>query len=275
MPNVKSRTPLGSSILACGLVVAAAVGCGGKKKDIAPIELLSGEWAYRKGMEQLSEHQLREAIETLQRIQYTPESIEEIEPLARMAIADATYYKDTDLAWIDARSLYLDYVTLYGDHPLAAYAQTQAGMCSLRQVSHPSRDQSQTHQAIADLEEVGRRYPDSPFTDVARGLLRKVRSNLAESEYLVGRFYLKRKHYIAAAERFDNILENYPDFTGTEAVLYELAKTLLSMNSVVKARLYLEQLLADYPQGKYAGPSRERLAQLAEEPARGSARSEQ
>lgn len=252
--------------LAAALAVAAA-GCGhGKKEDALGGELLSAETAYSKGMEELSRRKLRQAISTLQRIQYSPQAVEEIEPLARLAIADATFYQGTDLSLIDARSLYLDFVTLYSDHPQAAYAQTQAGLCALGQVNHPSRDQSQTHQALADLDEVIRRFPTSPFADVARGLRRKARSNLAESEFLVGRFYMKRKKYLAAAERFNRVLSEYPDFTETEKVLYHIGRALHLLDNDAKGRIYLGQLVEDYPDSAYAAPATKLLAELESAP---------
>ena len=59
--------------------------------------------------------------------------------------------KGLALAYIDARQLYLDFVTLYGDHERAPYAQFQAGVCALAQANQPSKDQSQTYAAFADL----------------------------------------------------------------------------------------------------------------------------
>ncbi len=265
-----SAAPTRATALGLAAVLAvAAAGCGrGKKEDSLAAGLLSAGDAYSQGMEHLSRGRLRQAISTLQRIQYTPEAVEEVEPLSRLAIADATFYQRTDLSLIDARSLYLDFVTLYGDHKQAAYAQTQAGLCSLGQVNHPSRDQSQTHQALDDLDEVVRRFPASPFAEVARGLRRKARSNLAESEYLVGRFYMKRKKYLAATERFNRVLSEYPDFTETEKVLYYIGRTLHLLDNDAKGRIYLGQLVEDYPDSAYAATAAKLLAELASAPER-------
>jgi len=247
----------------CGLVLALAAlagGCGGKKKYAGlGGELLGPTIAYREGMEQLSRHNLPQAIGTLGRIQYTPETLEDIEPLARLAVADATFYQGNQLALIDARSLYLDFVTLYGDHPLAPYAQTQAGLCSLRQVNHPSKDQTQTQYALGELLEVVRRYPDSAYAEVARTLSRSARANLAETEFIVGRFYAKKKKNLAALERFNTILGEYPDYPETDKILYYMGRTLLRMNNDTKARIYLGQLVHDYPDGDYAQPARKLL----------------
>jgi outer membrane protein assembly factor BamD len=248
---------------ACGLALAIATlagGCGGKKKYAGlGGELLAPTIAYREGMEQLSRHNLQQAIGTLGRIQYSPDTLEDIEPLTRLAVADATFYQGNQLALIDARSLYLDFVTLYGDHPLAPYAQTQAGLCSLRQVNHPSKDQTQTHHALDELLEVVRRYPDSDYAEVARTLSRSARANLAETEFIVGRFYAKKKKNLAALERFNTLLGEYPEYPEMDKVLYYMGRTLLRMKNDTKARIYLSQLIHDYPEGDYAQPARKLL----------------
>jgi outer membrane protein assembly factor BamD len=254
------------SIVLAALGLALLPACGAKKKSPSTASLLSAVGAYRKGMEQLSHSELRQAIATLDRIQYTAETQERIEPLSRLAVADATFYGGTDLALIDARNLYLDFVTLYGDHPLAPYAETQAGMCSLLQISHPSRDQTLTYQALADLQEVRRRYPDSRFSGVADGLIRTARSNLAESEFVVGRFYLKQKRPLAALERFDRITSEYPDYEQMDKVLFYMGTALVKLDNDVKARLYLEQIVRDWPSGSYGEEARKLLTQLEPPP---------
>ena len=92
------------------LLAAALAGCGGKKNEAGPATL-SADAAFKRGMELLQERELRKAIASFQAIQYTPDTLEDLEPLSRLAMADATFYQGTDIALIDARNLYLDFVT--------------------------------------------------------------------------------------------------------------------------------------------------------------------
>ncbi len=245
------------------LTLAGASGCAGKKKpDAGRAEPLTSHGMYRRGIEFLSERKLRQATNVFEQIEYSPDSRRELEPLARLAVADATFYQGTDLSLIDARSLYLDFVTLYGDHPLAPYAQTQVGLCSLKQVNQSSKDQSQTHRAIRDFREVIDRYPESIYSDAARTLLELAHSNLAQSEYLIGRFYLKRKAFNAAAERFRIVTDRYPDYPEKDKVLFHLSRALHLGGNDSEARIYLDKLLADYPEGTYVDEARRSLARL-------------
>lgn len=241
--------------------VVGSVGCGAKKDKDAETRLLSARGLYERGLLELSQRNLRRARTLLEQVQYEPDDRSELEPLVRLAIADATFYQDFAISYIDARALYLDFVTLYGDHPLAPYAQFQAGVCSMEQVSHASKDQSQTYQAIADLRDVERRFPASLFAGAAQGLIRSAESNLAEHEFIVGRFYLKRNAPLAAIERFQRVLERYPRYDEKERLYFYLGQALLRANNDVEARIYLDKLIQDYPDGDYRDEARKVLQQ--------------
>jgi outer membrane protein assembly factor BamD len=249
------------------IVALVCTGCAGKKKkaQLNP-EAEEGEplsvQTYERGMEYLTQSSMRQARRELESVEYAPGSDirGQIEPLARVGLADVTFYgSGNTLGYIDARNLYLDFVTLYGDHPLAPYAQTQVGLCSLKQVNDPTRDQSQTRQAIADLEKVLQRWPDSPFVVAAQGFRRTARSSLAEAEFLVGKFYLRRKAYAAAISRFRGVQQKYPDFIEIEKVKYYLGKTLVAEGDSVEGRLILDQLVVENPGGPYAESARKVL----------------
>jgi outer membrane assembly lipoprotein YfiO len=252
--------------------MAVGNGCLGRKKEaqIVPPGPTPNA-GFERAMDLLSRHDLRQATAALKRIQFSGQSRAEIEPLTRLALADATYYQNTKLGWIDARGLYLDFVTLNGDHPLAPYAQLQVGLCSLKQVARPSRDQGLTQQAIRDLTAVEDRWPDSIYVGAARNLLLQARATLAESEFLVGRFYLKRKAYAAAIDRFRGVLIRFPEYPDADKLLFHLARAHERRGEVAEARLYLDRIVSAHPHGEYAERAQRMLEATAE--ARGGAES--
>ena len=178
----------------------------------------------------------------------------------RLLLADSTFYLGDDLSLIEARSKYLDFVTLYGDHPLAPYAQFQAGVCSLKQAANPARDQSETAIAITDLRDVVRRYPESSFAAAAKDGLVRAETSLAEHEFLVGRFYLQKRKYRAATARFRGLMDTYPHYEHREKLYFHIGKALLLGESVSEGKAWLDRLLADYPQGEYAKEAKSLLA---------------
>jgi outer membrane protein assembly factor BamD len=227
-------------------------GCASKSKT-TQVAGLSGEQLYQRGLDLLEQGKYLSSVEALREIdwRFAGANRNELEPLVKLALADATFYQDTIIALIDARQMYLDFVTLYGDHRLAPYAQFQSGMCSLKQVRSPSKDQTQTFSAFRDLRQVLRRYPNSLYARAAQDMIRQAEGTLAEHEFLIGRFYMKRKFYVAAQERFRNIVDQYPSYAQKEKVYFYLGQTLLLNDNEVEARIYLGKLISDFPDGNY------------------------
>lgn len=253
-----------SALLLLSLLIGLATTTGGcaNRKSEQDTAALTAEAKYRLGIEYLEKHRYQKAINTLASInQYDSDKRQELEPLVRLTMADATFYQGNDLSLIDARSMYLDFVTLYGDHPLAPYAQFQAGICSLKQVIHPARDQTQTRLALEDLGEVDRRYPGDRFATGARLMIRTGEYNLAEHEIIVGRFYMKRKKYVASIERFRKVLDLYPNLADKDRVYYYLGESLLRSENTEEGRIYLGKLVRDFPAGKYVNLARKSLSE--------------
>jgi outer membrane protein assembly factor BamD len=260
-----TRVFLRGALLALLPALLFGTGCFGKKKTVADVGAISAGDNFNRAMKLLADRELRQATGALSRIRFNPETKDVIEPLTRLAIADATFYQSTPIGWIDARSKYVDFVTLNANHPLAPYAQLQVGACSLKQVNAPAKDQTMTRQAIRDFEQVVERWPTSLYVDAARGLLRQARGRLAESEYLVGRFYLKKKAYIAAIDRFRNVVEGFPDYPELEKVLFRLGQAHLRTGNTLEGRVFMDRLIHDYPRSKLVGQAQKALRSIGDD----------
>ncbi len=242
--------------------VLLAPGCAGRReRRQAAQALMTDEVLLQRALEALSHRNLARARDYLERIEFLVESQRQwLQPLVRVLLADVTFYRGDDLSLIEARSKYLDFVTFYGDHPLAPYAQFQAGMCSLKQVRHPSRDQSQTRVAIDDLREVLRRYPETYYAGAAREMIRLAESNLAEHEFLIGRYYLRHKVPKAAVARFQRVLDEYPYYRERDKLYFYISQALLADHREAEASEYLDRLLRDYAGSAFADEARKFVA---------------
>ena len=247
------------SALAVAVVVSGASCSAKKKKAKGAAEVLTAEATLAQVDIEMNRRHLRKAKTLLQGIQFTESERSTYEPLVRLALADSTYYLGDDLSLIEARSKYLDFVTLYGDHPKAPYAQFQAGMCSVKQIYSATRDQAQTQVAIDDFKTVDARWPRSSYARAARQFIGKGHDGLAEHEFVVGNFYRKKKAYNAAVERFKRMLDNYPAYRNKDKVYYWLGWTLMRAGSPAEGRVWLDQVLNEYPRGAYAPEAKELL----------------
>ena len=257
-------------------LVLCGTGCAAKKRGAATqaAEVLTAEAILAQVDAAMAHHQLRKAKNLLQKIQFTQAERPTYEPLVRLALADATYYLFDDISLIEARSKYLDFVTLYADHPKATYAQFQAGMCSVKQIASgsASRDQAQTLTAIEDFKEIDKRWPKSPYARAARQFVGKGQDGLAEHEFIVGNFYWKKKAYQAATERFTGLLEKYTSYGQKDKVFYWLGRTLIDARSPDEGRVWLDQVLNQFPRSKYAKMSYQLLAEAAKKEAAAAAK---
>jgi outer membrane protein assembly factor BamD len=82
------------------------------------------------------------------------------------------------------------------------------------------RDPTPFRDAFNHFNELVRRYPDSQYTKDAQKRMIFLRDRLAKYEIGVGRFYMKRHAYLAAAQRGERVMLG---FQGTSAVADALA----------------------------------------------------
>jgi acyl-CoA thioester hydrolase len=266
------RARLISAVLGMALILGGT-SCAAKKQRAAQTaEVLTAEAVLKQVDAAMAQHQLRKAKTLLQKIQFTQEERPKYEPLVRLALADATYYLGDDLSLIEARSKYLDFVTLYADHPKAPYAQFQAGMCSVKQIYSASRDQAQTQIAIDDFKDIDKRWPQSGYARAARQFIGKGQDGLAEHEFIIGSFYWKKKSYQAATERYTALLDKFPAYRQKDKVYYWLGRTLMDARTPDEGRVWLDQVLNEYPKSKYAKLAKTLLAESAKKDAAAAAK---
>jgi outer membrane protein assembly factor BamD len=101
------------------------------------------------------------------------------------------------------------YVTLHPGSPDAAYAQYLIAASHYDQIPDISRDQGRTEKAIAALEEVVRKYPTSEYAISAKAKMEGARDQLAGKEMDIGRYYMGKRDYTAAINRFKRVVTQY------------------------------------------------------------------
>ncbi len=126
--------------------------------------------------------------------------------LAEIGIADS-YYSDKE--YVEAENAYSDFMAMHPVNENVPYAIYQIGMCSYHQMEAIDRDQTETMKARRAWEKLISRYPDSKFSPLAETKLKEVKQKLAQREFYIGSFYLKKKKYQAALARFETIAREY------------------------------------------------------------------
>ncbi len=101
------------------------------------------------------------------------------------------------------------YITLHPGSSDAAYAQYLIGASYFDQIPDVTRDQTRTERAIAALEEVTRKFPNTEYADSARKKIEVARDQLAAKEMNIGRWYQDKKDFTGAINRFKVVVTQY------------------------------------------------------------------
>jgi len=157
--------------------------------------------------------------------------------LAKRAMIMSAFasYEARDMA--AARSSANRYLDLYPSDEDAAYAQYLIALTYYDNIVDVGRDQAVTRAALRELTEVVRRYPDSDYARDARLKIDLTHNHLAGKEMTVGRYYLKRGHYLAAINRFKTVLEEYQTTSHAPEALHRIVEANLALGITRQAQI--------------------------------------
>ena len=139
------------------------------------------------------------------------------------------------------------YVTLHPGGEDAAYAQFIVAQSYYNQIPDVTRDQEQTARAINAFRDLVRLYPDSEYVNPAQTQLRVAYDQLAGAEMRVGRYYLDRRNYVAAINRFREVIEEYQTTRHVEEALHRVVESYMSMGVVTEAQTAAAVLGHNFP----------------------------
>ena len=143
------------------------------------------------------------------------------------------------------------YLTLYPGNADAAYAQYILGQSYFAQVPDVTRDQETTQKALNAMKEITTRYPDSEYAADARKKVIITEDQLAGKEMQVGRYYLERREYVAAINRFDTVVTQCPQTRHVEEALERLVEANLAMGLVREAQTAAAVLGHNFPDSSW------------------------
>lgn len=166
---------------------------------------------------------------------------------AALRLADSYFDEKNSLGYLEAGVRYRDFRSRYPSHPRSDYALFRVAQCSDKQAERPDREQTSTRAAAVAYRELILAYPDSPYANESRLRLNAMRNLLAEHEYVVGHFYIKRRAWRAAKGRMETILAGYPDYPKLDKVLYETGLAENKLGHEDEARQIWERLARDFP----------------------------
>jgi len=213
---------VGAVALAACLGACAGDGSGGE--DAAYVERPVND-LYNAALDELKDGNNAKAASSFQ-------EVERQHPYSQWAtrgqvMAAFSYYKanEYDQA-IDAARRFID---LHPGHKDVAYAHYLIGTSFYDQISDVGRDQKMTERAYDAFDELIRRFPDSSYGRAAKLKAELAEDHLAGKEMAVGRYYQNNGKFVAAANRFRSVVEQYQTTSHIEEALHRLTEVYLAL----------------------------------------------
>jgi outer membrane protein assembly factor BamD len=231
-------------VVAAGLLIVLA-GCGGTKNQ-AYIEKPVDE-LYNTAMDALVEENYAVAARTFDQV----ESQHPYSVWATKSQLMQIYALYEDGQYNDAVIAADRFIQLHPGNRDVVYAYYLKAICYYMQIVDVGRDQKLTELAYRALDEVVRRFPDTRYARDAQLKLDFTRDHLAGKEMDIGRYYLKRREYLAAMNRFKRVIDQYQTTTHVPEALERLVETSLALGLTSEAHEYAAVLGHNYPGSKW------------------------
>ena len=248
--------------LILALLLTFFSGCGKKVPPTSGSQLVERDRElYLNAMQALKKSRFVQARLLLQTLLETYEN-SDYSAQAKYAFAESFYREAGHGNMISAESEFRKFLTFFPDHELSDDAQMMVAMTHVKQLERPDRDDTEARLAEYELNLMINEHADSPLLDEAKEKLRGVQEILAESILGPAKQYYMRRAYVAVIDRCQEILKKYPDFSGTDRVLYLLGETYRKSNQPEAGATYYAQIVRDFPSSDLVKDATKQLVAL-------------
>jgi outer membrane protein assembly factor BamD len=250
------------------LLVAAA--CGGPHVSMSG-DLKYGASAeddYKSGQDELKSKNYAEASKFFEHVR-TKYPFSKFAALSELRLADARFDQDH---FVESADSYAQFLKLHPTHEDADYAAYRVGLSHWRDgpsefaLFPPSheKDLAQVRGAVKSFEDYLKNdaYKASKYRADAEKAVTQAKGMLAEHEWYVAQFYVKRGHWPGAALRLQGLVTEYPGSRHDADALLALADAYVKMDERFRAQQALQQLIVKHPQDPRRTQAEKLLASL-------------
>ena len=147
------------------------------------------------------------------------------------------YYKQNEQA--SAVAAAERFMKLHPNHPNVDYAYYLKGLAyfnedagilgALARQDRTERDPKSARESFDAFKDLAQRFPDSKYTPDALARMKYLVNALASHEIHVARWYIRRGAFVAAANRAQYALKNYPEAPAQEEALLVMVQSYNSL----------------------------------------------
>ena len=185
--------------------------------------------------------------------------------IAELRLGDCHYAQEQ---YVEAVHFFENFRRLHPSNQNVPYSIYMSGVCQYQQVLSIDRDQTFAEEAVEQFQQLIELYPKSPYAGRALCKLAESKKRIAEHEFFIGNFYLKKKNYKGAIERFNKALKKYPNSIEKDKLLLYIGDATIKSGDEKRGKKVLAFLLKKYPEGPYAQQAKALLDAPAAAPER-------
>ena len=243
---MKTRSILNGMFL-LSIVVILHLGCSTSKG----LKTIQGdpEPLYKEGLSLFNRRNYPEALKKFEELKSSFPDSPPYTTWAELKVGDCHFL---DGSYVEAIAAYEEFKKVHPTHEEMPYVQYQIGMSYFNQIVGIDRDQNPTRKALSSFEYLIANYPSSLFTEKTKDKIWTCRKQLAEQEFYIGNYYYKRGDFLAAARRFEGLLEQYPRTVQEDRTLFLLGRSYVELNQTEMAKRTFTRLVTDYPNSRYS-----------------------
>jgi len=216
-----------AAVLSLVLVAACSQDRAGQ-----PLDDLTSRQIFERGEQQIAAGNPDDAAFTFGEV----ERLYPYSDFAERALIMQAYAYHRDQDYPNSRASAQRYLDFYPREEDAAYAAYLLALSYYDQIDDIGRDQGLTFQALQSLRRVIEQYPGTEYAEASVTKFNLAFNHLAAKEMEIGRYYLKRENYIAAANRFRTVVEDFQTTTHTPEALHRLVESYLSLGLLEEAQ---------------------------------------
>ena len=143
------------------------------------------------------------------------------------------------------------FIRKYPNHENIAYAEYLMAMCYYEKIVDEKKDLSSLINSKKYFESVINNYPNTDYALDSKFKLNLINDVLASKEIYLGRYYLDKKKWIAAINRFRAVIDNYETTIYTEEALYRLVEVYYILGLEKEAKKYAVLLGYNYQSSEW------------------------
>ena len=203
--------------------------------------------AYKEGVKALEEgdvlfaaKKFNEAEILFPQSQWAPKSV--------LMAAYSYYVQDY---YYDAISELDRFIKNYPKDERLNYAHFLLAMCYYEQIVDEKKDLGPLLNAQKEFKFIIKNYPNSDFALDSKFKLDFINDVLASKEIYLGRYYIKREKWIAAINRFKQVVEHYDSTVYVEEALHRLVELHYRVGLLDESKKYANLLGYNYQSSKW------------------------